>query len=73
MPSTPANAAAFVRSFWRKAICWSTSQLAAFRLPPYRPGAEPRTPVVPSSPPEGAAGVAVGEAGAEESFAVDSV
>ena len=38
MPATEANALFLAGSAWRYLICFSTSQLATLRVPPYRPG-----------------------------------
>ncbi|EPJ41996.1 hypothetical protein STAFG_0943 [Streptomyces afghaniensis 772] len=55
----------------KNVICFSTSQLATLRVPPYRPGAPPWTPWTAFRV---ASSVGEGETGeAELSFAVDSV
>ncbi|RNL71853.1 hypothetical protein EBF04_14085 [Streptomyces sp. I6] len=60
MRRAPANALPLLLFSVRYAICFSTSQLATFRVPPYRPGCAPltatvREPILDVLGPDGAA------------------
>jgi hypothetical protein len=69
MPSTEAKARFFDGSFPSAVICLPTSQLATFRVPPYKPGASPATRCATWP----AAGTGSDDAGGVSSRAVDSV